>query len=142
MQSRENLLLYVSLFGVPVAQPSSVSLYPSAPFPFLYPSPPTIVRIGFPTYTLYNSQIPQTMTSPFCSTPFVLFVSFSPPRLSLLASALLIFILTYTYIFYSVFYLLSLSPILDRSFFLLIYHQRLIYTKYREVILNVFLFFF
>lgn len=32
MQSRENLLLYVSLFGVPVAPPSTVSLHPSSPY--------------------------------------------------------------------------------------------------------------
>lgn len=65
------------------------------PSPFIPPLP-TIVRIGFPTYTLYNSQVPQTMTSPFCSIPPFLFVSFSlfplpvyrslPPPCSFLSS--------------------------------------------------------
>lgn len=53
----ENLLLYVSLFGVPIAL--------SLPFPFIPSRTPH--RNSFLAYTLYNSQIPQTMTSPFCS---------------------------------------------------------------------------
>lgn len=87
----ENLLLYISLFVIPIALPHS--LFPRHPFSRVLPHH----RISFPAYTLYNLQVPQTVTSPFCSIPSLLFASFSLSRLSLLVSALLIFILTFLY---------------------------------------------
>lgn len=72
-----NLLLYVSLFDVPVALLSPSPFVPSRAtrFPPLYHTLflffslflATHRRISFPAHTLYNSQIPQTVTSLFCS---------------------------------------------------------------------------
>lgn len=64
------MLLYISLFGVPIALPFPVSFHP---FSRVLPHH----CISFPAYTLYNLQVPQTVTSPFCSIPPFLFVSFS-----------------------------------------------------------------
>lgn len=88
----ENLLLYISLFGVPIALPFPV---PRRPFSHILPHH----RISFPAYTLYNLQVPQTVTSPFCSLSLLPIRLLFSLHLSFLVSALLIFILTcYTFV--------------------------------------------
>jgi len=63
----ENLLLYISLFGVPIAL--AFPVIPSLA------SSRTIVS-SFPAYTLYNLQVSQTVTRSFLFDSAFLFVSF------------------------------------------------------------------
>lgn len=74
----ERTCFYTFLYSASLSR----RLPPSPPF---VPPLSTIVRIGFPTYTLYNSQVPRTMTIPFCSTPLPirLFLPPLPPFIAL-----------------------------------------------------------
>ncbi|EGI61022.1 SAM and SH3 domain-containing protein 1 [Acromyrmex echinatior] len=120
----ENLLLYISLFGVPIALPFPV---PRHLFSRILPHH----RISFPAYTLYNLQVPQTMTSPFCSIPSFLSISFSLSNSRFLSTPCS--------------FLSSPAVRLGISFtsfwsfiFFLIYLQRSLYTKYPETALYIF----